>query len=164
MFLVKTRRCLLGDFRIKLHPEYKQNNCQFIHVLLGYRKSNSEAFTSNSGVDKIICQWHFLILFPFLQDTISPIIFRAYGSNCGLHSCKNHLFFWWDLSEANLEDASDQQYVLLPCPVSWVPEVRPSSGEGVPEKRSPGTAIPAGWQTQFTGGNASEPPARHNRP
>ena len=30
--------------------------------------------------------------------------------------------------------------------------------------RSPGTAIPAGWQTQFKGGNASEPPARHNRP
>ena len=32
------------------------------------------------------------------------------------------------------------------CPVSWVPEVRPSSGKGAPEKRSPGTAIPPGWQ------------------
>ena len=55
-------------------------------------------------------------------------------------------------------------HMVLPCPVSWVPEVRPSSGEGAPEKRSPGTAIPPGWQTQFTGGNTSEPPARHNRP
>ena len=55
-------------------------------------------------------------------------------------------------------------HMVLPCPVSWVPEVRPSSGEGALEKRSPGTAVPAGWQTQFTGGNASEPPARHNRP
>ena len=32
-------------------------------------------------------------------------------------------------------------HMVLPCPVSWVPEVRPSSGEGAPEKRSPGTAI-----------------------
>ena len=48
--------------------------------------------------------------------------------------------------------------------IHGVPEVRPSSGEGAPEKRSPGTAIPPGWQMQFTGGNTSEPPARHNRP
>ena len=31
-------------------------------------------------------------------------------------------------------------------------------------QQDPGTAIPPGWQTQFTGGNTSEPPARHNRP
>ena len=32
--------------------------------------------------------------------------------------------------------------MVLPCPVSWVPEVRPSSGEGAPEKRSPGPLFP----------------------
>ena len=29
-------------------------------------------------------------------------------------------------------------HVILPSPVSWVPEVHPSSGETAPEKRSPG--------------------------
>ena len=32
-----------------------------------------------------------------------------------------------------------------------------------PEKRSPGTAFCPGWETQFTGGKASEPPAGKNR-
>ena len=30
-------------------------------------------------------------------------------------------------------------HVVLPSPVSWVSEVRPSSGKTAPEKRSPGT-------------------------
>ena len=33
-------------------------------------------------------------------------------------------------------------HVLLPSPVSWVLEVCHTSGETVPEKRSPGTASP----------------------
>ena len=67
------------------------------------------------------------------------------GINFNLNSLKTNIFFIkWNFL--------------------WVPEVRPSSGEGAPEKRSPGTAIPPGWQMQFTGGNTSEPPARHNRP
>ena len=49
-------------------------------------------------------------------------------------------------------------HLVLPCPVSWVPEVRPNSGETAPEKRSPGTAFRPGWETLFTGSKASEPP------
>ena len=48
--------------------------------------------------------------------------------------------------------------------MSGVPEVRPASGETAPEKRSPGTAFPPGWEMQFTGGKASEPPAGKMRP
>ena len=33
-------------------------------------------------------------------------------------------------------------HVVLPSPVSWVLEIRHTSGETVPEKRSPGTASP----------------------
>ena len=55
-------------------------------------------------------------------------------------------------------------HVVLPSPVRWVPEVHPSSGDRAPEKRSPGTAFRPGWETQFTGGKASEPPARKKRP
>ena len=47
----------------------------------------------------------------------------------------------------------------MPSPVSWVLEVRHTSGETVPEKKSPGTALRPGWEMQFTGGKASEPPA-----
>ena len=51
--------------------------------------------------------------------------------------------------------------VIVMCRRCWEPQalrmamiwivrkVRPSSGEGAPEKRSPGTTIPPGWQTQF---------------
>ena len=55
-------------------------------------------------------------------------------------------------------------HVVFPSPVRWVPEVHPSSGDRAPEKRSPGTAFCPGWETQFTGGQASEPPAGKNRP
>ena len=54
-------------------------------------------------------------------------------------------------------------HVLLPSPVSWVLEVLPSSGEGAPEKRSPGTSFPPGWEMQLTGGKSSEPPAGKKR-
>ena len=47
-------------------------------------------------------------------------------------------------------------HVVLPSPVSGVPEVRPASGETAPEKRSPGTAFPLGWEMQFTGGKARQ--------
>ena len=53
--------------------------------------------------------------------------------------------------------------MLLPSPVSWVLEVLPSSGEGAPEKRSPGTSFPPGWEMQLTGGKSSEPPAGKKR-
>ena len=49
-------------------------------------------------------------------------------------------------------------HVVSPSPVSWAPEVRPSSGKTAPEKRSPGTAFHPGWEMQFTVGKASEPP------
>ena len=55
-------------------------------------------------------------------------------------------------------------HVVFPSPVRWVPEVHPSSGDRAPEKRSPGTSFCPGWETQFTGGKASEPPAGKNRP
>ena len=55
-------------------------------------------------------------------------------------------------------------HVVFPSPVRWVPEVHPSSGDRAPEKRSPGTAFCPGWETQFTGGQASEPPTGKNRP
>ena len=55
-------------------------------------------------------------------------------------------------------------HVVFPSPVRWVPEVHPSSGDRAPEKRSPGTAVCPGWETQFTGGQASEPPTGKNRP
>ena len=42
--------------------------------------------------------------------------------------------------------------MVLPSPVSWVLEVLPSSGEGAPEQRSPGTPFPPGWEMQLTGG------------
>ena len=54
--------------------------------------------------------------------------------------------------------------MVLPSPVSWVLVVLPSSGEGAPEKRSPGTTFPPGWETQLTGGKSSEPPAGKKRP
>ena len=54
--------------------------------------------------------------------------------------------------------------MVFPSPVRWVPEVHPSSGDRAPEKRSPGTAFCPGWETQFTGGQASEPPTGKNRP
>ena len=53
--------------------------------------------------------------------------------------------------------------MVLPSPVSWVLEVLPSSGEGDPEKRSPGTPFPPGWEMQLTGGKSSEPPAGKKR-
>ena len=37
--------------------------------------------------------------------------------------------------------------VVSPSPVSWVPEVRPSSGKTASEKRSPGTAFRPGWES-----------------
>ena len=55
-------------------------------------------------------------------------------------------------------------HVVLSSPVSWAPEVRPSSRETAPEKKSPGTALRPGWEMQFTGGKASEPPAGKKRP
>ena len=48
--------------------------------------------------------------------------------------------------------------MVLPSPVSWVPDVRPSSEEETPEKTPPGTAFRPDWETQFTEGKASEPP------
>ena len=54
--------------------------------------------------------------------------------------------------------------MVLSSPVSWAPEVRPSSRETAPEKKSPGTALRPGWEMQFTGGKASEPPAGKKRP
>ena len=53
--------------------------------------------------------------------------------------------------------------MVLPSPVSWVPDVRPSSEEETPEKTPPGTAFRPDWETQFTGGKASEPPAEKKR-
>ena len=55
-------------------------------------------------------------------------------------------------------------HMVLPSPVSWVPDVRPSSEEETPEKTPPGTAFRPDWETQFTGGKASEPPAEKKRP
>ena len=49
-------------------------------------------------------------------------------------------------------------------PVSWVPKVRPSSGETAPEKRSPGTAFHPGCEMLFTGSKASKPPTEKKRP
>ena len=54
--------------------------------------------------------------------------------------------------------------MVLPCPVSWVPEVRPSSEKTASEKRSPGTAFRPGWEKLFTGSKSSEPPAGKKRP
>ena len=55
-------------------------------------------------------------------------------------------------------------HMVLPSPVSWVPDVRPSSEEETPEKTPPGTAFRPDWETQFTEGKASEPPAEKKRP
>ena len=55
-------------------------------------------------------------------------------------------------------------HVVSPSPVSWVPEVCPSSGKTAPEKRSPGTAFRPGWEKLFTGSKASEPPAEKKKP
>ena len=54
-------------------------------------------------------------------------------------------------------------HVVSPSPVSWVLEVLPSSGEGAPGKRYPGTPFPPGWEMQLTGGKSSEPPAGKKR-
>ena len=45
---------------------------------------------------------------------------------------------WLDLQPKGLSRVP--VHVVFPSPVSWVPEVRHTSGETVPEKRSPGTA------------------------
>ena len=55
-------------------------------------------------------------------------------------------------------------HVVSPSPVSWVPEVRPSSEKTASEKRSPGSTFRPGWEKLFTGSKASEPPAGKNRP
>ena len=55
-------------------------------------------------------------------------------------------------------------HVVSPSPVSWVPEVRPSSEKTASEKRSPGTAFRPGWEKLFTGSKASEPPAEKKKP
>ena len=55
-------------------------------------------------------------------------------------------------------------HMVLPSPVSWVPDVRPSSEEETPKKTPPGTAFRPDWETQFTEGKASEPPAEKKRP
>ena len=55
-------------------------------------------------------------------------------------------------------------HVVSPSPVSWVPEVRPSSEKTASEKRYPGTAFRPGWEKLFTGSKASEPPAEKKKP
>ena len=55
-------------------------------------------------------------------------------------------------------------HVVSPSPVSWVPEVHPSSEKTASEKRSPGTAFRPGWEKLFTGSKASEPPAEKKKP
>ena len=55
-------------------------------------------------------------------------------------------------------------HVVSSSPVSWVPEVRPSSEKTASEKRSPGTAFRPGWEKLFTGSKASEPPAEKKKP
>ena len=54
-------------------------------------------------------------------------------------------------------------HVVLSSPVSWVPDLLPSSRETAPEKRSPGTAFPSSWETQYTEAG-SELPAGKKRP
>ena len=46
--------------------------------------------------------------------------------------------------------------MVLPSPVSWVPDVRPGSEEESPEKTPPGTAFRPDWETQFTEGKARQ--------
>ena len=45
----------------------------------------------------------------------------------------------------------------------WFPKLSPRSGETAPEKRSPGTAFPRGWDVGFIGGGKSRPPSESKR-
>ena len=66
-------------------------------------------------------------------------------------------------TRALLESKDLYTWFCLPM-CMWVSGLGPSSVETAPEKRSPGTAFPPGWETQFIGGKASEPPAGKKRP
>ena len=47
-------------------------------------------------------------------------------------------------------------HMVLPSPVSWIPDVCPSSEEETPEKTPPGAAFRPDWETQFTEGKARQ--------
>ena len=91
-------------------------------------------------------------------DLFSGALSPELGWTSGTHLTGEGKTTWTGL--CSVGDVS----VVFPSPVRWVPEVHPSSGDRAPDKRSPGTAVCPGWETQFTGGQASEPPTGKNRP
>ena len=61
-------------------------------------------------------------------------------------------------TRALLEGKDLSMWFCLPVCV-WVSGLSPSSLETAPEKRSPRTAFPGGWELGFIGGEKSKPPS-----
>ena len=98
---------------------------------------------------------------------------RAWGSLCPDVGCvdshtvvslQEPRMFLRDEAHKSSPTECSPVHVVSPSPVSWVPEVHPSSEKTASEKRSPGTAFRPGWEKLFTGSKASEPPAEKKKP
>ena len=66
------------------------------------------------------------------------------------------------ITRALLQNWDVLLWVFLPLWV-WVPMLGPSSGKTAPEKRTPRTDFPPGWEIHFTRGGESEPPVGKKR-